>query len=714
MDLTGGLLIDTRAQLWIGCEPRPFDGQWTLTFRGERRDLSNANDGWFRVSGAVWANGLIAAPQAQLEVHGQRKTTWTSLAESVPQGSTSLLLAKEPQGWRPGDAIVLASTSPDDRESEEHVIQAVNGARLTLREATRHAHDGDWTGLGSRLNAEVGILSRNVKFTSSFDMQSCENAFRNYDEETKNSCFGGHAVFLRHSVVHVEGAEFDKMGQALAMGRYALHFHHAMDVPGSYLRSNSIRRGTNRCVTLHGSFRVLLEDNVCFQNRGHNLYLEDGIEWGNMFKRNLVVAPKDSATICTDNPRNLLLGGASGMWITNPNNSFVDNTVVGASFGAWFTFPARHTHVFSGEHRGESGDVFGTSKRHFSDPASGYGPDSWVMNQEQARTPVVAFNRNSFKGSQQTAITIDFRVYNSEDAQIPCSTNEDAYKCDNCQCPTCADTGHTFVWAPATFDTNVPPNQRQYQPKKQIFEDIVVAHTGDGRGETFTYWATGGLVSFERALFYNNLQGSSLGFTGECASGEAGLGNAGANVQFRNTLFMKGAAPFKYYDGGYNCQHCRWTDLESLVVMRPGSPGNVNGLLMTDSAPLGWLAEDETNPLYSWIWDSPQRSNLLPRGNSVPNLIDWSSRMIQNTWQSNAVNLVSTDGLAGTIRNGAFTQWVPNGQGAEDAAWGKGAIVASNPEFKQFYPCLDFLWCGDGRQCSQYTRGRDWPNAPWN
>lgn len=542
-------------------------------------------------------------------------------------------------------------------------------------------------------------------------MQACERAFGNYDENTKIACFGGQFVFLRNSVVHVENAEFDKMGQALAMGRYALHFHHAADVSGSYVRNNGIHRGTNRCITLHGSFRVLLEGNVCFQNRGHNLYLEDGIEWGNTIKSNLVVAPKDSATICTDDPRNMGLGGATGIWITNPNNSFIDNTVVGASFGAWFTFPQKHSHVFSGDHRGESGGIFGTSKRHFNDISSGYGPDSWIMHQEQPRTPVAAFNRNSFKSSQRIAITIDFHVYSSEDAQIPCFTNDDAYNCNDCQCPTCADVGHTFTWAPATFDTNVPPTQRQYQPLKQIFEDIVVAHTNNRRGDGFSYWATGGLVSFERALWYNNLVGSSLGFAGEC-SGHL-LGNGGANVQFSNALFMKGAAPFRYYDGGYNCQDCRWSDLDSLVVMRPGSPGNVNGLLLVRSAPLGWLDSDRTSPLYSWVWNSYQRDRLQDRSDTNPKLIDWSSRFIAGTWQSSAVNLVSIDGLAGTINNGRFTQWVPSGDLNLNQGWGKGAMINPSPEFKQFYPCSRFGWCGDGKRCDEYMDGRDFPNAPW-
>jgi len=471
------------------------------------------------------------------------------------------------------------------------------------------------------------------------------------------------------------------------------------------LRNNGIHRGTNRCIVLHGSFNALLQGNVCLDNRGHNIYLEDGIEWGNKIVGNLVVNPKRSATICTDNQ------GAAGLWITNPNNTFNDNVVVGAAFGAWFTFPTVDgSHPFSGEKRGQLGGSFGASEAYFNDPASGYGPDSWVVQQEQTRTPAAAFNRNSFKGNQQQGITIDFRVYDSDDPYIPCLQGS-AYS--KGECPTCASVGHTFTWGPAEYDVSLPPSQRRYTPVKQSFEDIVVARTVFSGPESFSVWATGGLVSLVRPIFFDNIGGSSLGFAGECAGGVA-FGIGGANLQFVNALFIRGPAPFKLYDGGYHCVDCRWAELDHLVTMRPGSPGNVNGLLMERSAPLGWVDSDVSDPLYSWVWNSG-RVQLPPRTSTIDTLIDWSQSNIQGAWQAEAVSFVTTDGFAGTALGGAFTQWISSGNAYANEGWGNGARINPSPNFRQFYPCGTFgQWCGDGQSCSAHTDGRDWPNAPWN
>lgn len=722
MDLSGGLLVGSNSELWIGCESTPFTGTWTLTFNGRREDLGNT-ERWLSVDYGdyglpprfeVWANALVASHGARLEIHGAPKTSWTRLREDAGVGATTLTLEEGPVGWAPGDEIVIAGTGVNGG-SERATVASVAGDAVTLQNGLTNFHEGSWPGRGARLNGEVGMLSHNVRFTSGFDLGACENAFggtglsARTDEQTKNSCFGGNVAFLQHSIVHVENAEFSKLGQALVMGRYSLHFHLAGDASGSYLRGNGIHHSNNRCIVLHGVFNAELEGNVCVDNRGHNLYLEDGIEVGNAVVGNLVVNPRSSATICTDKIG--AEGGAAGIWITNPNNTFTDNAVVGAAFGAWFTFPTvDDSHPFTGEKRGQLGGVFGASAAYFRDPLSGYGPAHWVVQQEQTRTPVAAFHRNTFKDSARMGITVDFRVHDSEDAYIPC-LDKAAYV--ESSCPTCANVGHTFSWGPATYDVSAPPAQREYQPAKQTFEDIIVAYTRSLYGEGFSYWATGGLVSFERSIFVDNQQGSSLGFTGECASGIA-FGRGGANVQFSKALFLNGPAPFKLYDGGYHCVDCRWVGLDHLVTMRPGSPGNVNGVLLERSAPLGWIGSDRDDPLLGWIWDS-NKVDIAPAAVEVANLVDWTSGFIQNSWQGEDVNLVSTDGLGGTVRGGAFTQWVRSGDPGANQGWGYGAIVNGAPSFKQFYPCMGnvYHWCGDGRSCEPHAYGRDVPGAPW-
>jgi hypothetical protein len=707
LDVSGGILVDENSELWAGCEAAPFTGSFTVTFSGSIENLENPDQRF-----GVWTNALIN--KGRLELHGLEKTSWAYLRESSGAGSTKLIMDREPVNWTPGDEVVIAQSGKDTREVERAVIASVSGDVVNLENGVQSSHDGYWTGRGSRLNAEVGILSRNIKLTSNVDYAACENAFGSiryensvgaYDN-TKRQCFGGQTTFLQHSVTHIEHVELEKMGQGLQMGRYAFHFHLAGDVNGSYLRSNSVHRSFSRCVTLHGVFNAVVDGNVCFDNRGHNMYLEDAIEAGNAITNNLIVNPKPSGTICTDrNP--------SGLWITNPNNTFIGNAVVGAHFGAWFTFPtADGAHPFSGEKRGQLGGVFGASQTHFLDASSGYGPDSWVLKQEQARTPSAGFNMNAFKCSQSSGITIDFRVYDSEDPHIPCFEGS-AY--GKGPCPTCANVGHTFSWAPMKFDTDVQPGQRWYQPVANVFEDIIIAHTatrGD-IGESFSFWATGGSVKFERPIFVDNSQGSSLGFTGECAAGTT-FGHGAYNAQWSHALFIKGAPPFKLYDGGYNCVDCRWAELESVVNMRPGSPGNVNGVLFERSAPLGWFDSDATDPLYKWVFDS-RRVEMQPRASSVDNMVDWSSRFLSGpngpTWQSADVNIMVSDGFGDALQTG-FLQLKYSGEPAVNNGWGKGAEVDATPKCRQFYPCNRGMWCGDGANCDRYVRCADIPNKP--
>jgi len=487
------------------------------------------------------------------------------------------------------------------------------------------------------------------------------------------------------------------------MGKYALHFHLAGDVRGSYLKHNGVHRSFSRCITLHASFNAVLEGNVCVDNRGHNIYLEDAIEFGNQIIGNLIVNPKVSGTICTDR-------SPTGLWITNPNNTFTGNAVVGAHFGAWFTFPTVDgAHPFSGEKRGQLGGIFGAAKTYFVDPASGFGPDSWVVQQEQARTPSAGFNSNSFKGCQSSGITIDFRVYDSMDPEIPCF---DGSPYSQGRCPTCASVGHTFTWGPMSFDMNVPPAERQYQPVANVWEDIIVAYTAQtgAHGESFSYWSTGGSVKFERPIFVDNDAGSSLGFTGECAAGVT-FGNAGAQAQWSNALFLTGSPPFKLYDGGYHCIDCRWASLASLVNMRPGSPGNVNGVLFERSAPLGWFDSDATDPLYTWVFES-SRVELQPRSETIINLVDWSSQfLVGPTWQSADVNIMVADGFGDALKIG-FLQLIYSGNQYANVGWGQGAMVEPNPKCRHFYPCNHGMWCGDGRSCEPFVRCADTPNRP--
>ena len=124
------------------------------------------------------------------------------------------------------------------------------------------------------------------------------------------------------------------------------HWHLVGDADGQYIRNSAIHDTYSRCVTVHGTNNLVVENNVTFNNVGHCFFLEDGIETGNKFVRNLGIMTKCHPTKpCI--PTNLAAEGSragqpagsvgqtngdglipsdntvSTFWVTNPSNDYI-------------------------------------------------------------------------------------------------------------------------------------------------------------------------------------------------------------------------------------------------------------------------------------------------------------------------------------------------------------------------------------------------------
>ena len=131
------------------------------------------------------------------------------------------------------------------------------------------------------------------------------------------------------------------------MGRYPMHFH-LMGESGSrsYLTDCSIHRSYYRAVSLHGTHRATLSQNVAYDITGHAFYLEDGVEERNRIEFNLAAhvhvigtPASSSGQQCedVDSSEDLLLPAdvtASGFYISNAHNDIVGN----AASGGWAGF----------------------------------------------------------------------------------------------------------------------------------------------------------------------------------------------------------------------------------------------------------------------------------------------------------------------------------------------------------------------------------------
>ncbi|MET0282788.1 MAG: G8 domain-containing protein [Steroidobacteraceae bacterium] len=334
-------------ELAIGSEASPHTRKATITLtdnvKGEEV-MAGMGDRGIMLSGGT------------LNLHGDRTNTWTRLARTAKAGSSSIEVLNA-AGWRVGDEIVLASTDFDPRQAERRTISAIRQNRITLDRKLDYMHFGKIT-FGVDERGEVGLLTRNIRIQASADAES--------------SFFGGHIMAMPTSRMYVEGVELNRMGQNLTLARYPIHWHLVGEGKGQYIRNAAIHDTYNRCVTLHGTNNLQVENNVAYNNVGHCFFMEDGIEHGNQFVRNLAIQTKCHTSKPCD-PTNLAPFGAAGgqnfktagqnskdvlipsdntvssFWITNPDNAYRDNVAAGSdAIGFWLAFPVNPTGQFEG------------------------------------------------------------------------------------------------------------------------------------------------------------------------------------------------------------------------------------------------------------------------------------------------------------------------------------------------------------------------------
>ena len=259
-------------ELEIGTEARPHTRKATITLTNNVKDedisgMGGTNDRSDR--GIMLMGGT-------LNLHGNRTNSWTKLSKTAEAGSNSIEVLNA-AGWRVGDEIVLASTDFDPRQAERRTISAIRGNAITLDKKLDFMHFGKIT-FDVDERGEVGMLTRNIRIQASADAEQ--------------SFYGGHVMAMGASKMFVEGVEFQRMGQNLTLARYPIHWHLIGDAKGQYIRNAAIHDTYNRCVTVHGTNFLRVENNVTYNTVGHCFFLEDGIEHGNEYVRNLAIQTK--------------------------------------------------------------------------------------------------------------------------------------------------------------------------------------------------------------------------------------------------------------------------------------------------------------------------------------------------------------------------------------------------------------------------------------
>jgi hypothetical protein len=244
----------------------------------------------------------------RMDFHGAPMSrSWVRLGSTAKVGDSAVTLAESVTGWRVGDRVIVTATqhtyAAKEAFTEERIITAIDGTKVTLDRPLKHEHSGDGDYRG-----EVANLSRNVVVESA-------------DPQGER----GHTMYHRHSAGAITYAEFRHLGKKGVLGRYALHFHLCGDtMRGSHVIGASIWDSHNRWLTIHGTNYLVVRDCVGYQSVGHGFFLEDGTEVFNVLDRNLAVGARRGKRL-PDQALPFDQNEGAGFWWANSLNTFTRN-----------------------------------------------------------------------------------------------------------------------------------------------------------------------------------------------------------------------------------------------------------------------------------------------------------------------------------------------------------------------------------------------------
>ncbi|MBI4380783.1 MAG: G8 domain-containing protein [candidate division NC10 bacterium] len=407
----------------------------TITFTGSRpssedhtKGIVVQKDGSLRLFGARGVPGgapdgvswthLSEAAGPQDKYGADTDMVKLNIGRPVPaNGATTLQLAKDVAAgagaWQDGDWIAIATTSFSPFETEFVQINApvskgAAGSTVTLKQSLKYYHfGGSDPGPPSSANfkagadknygvderAEVGLISRNIKLTAK--IESGDN----------NAHWGGEIRILNgFKEVSIQGVEIEKFGKA-QLGSYPIHFHLDGDVSGSkpLVNANSIHHSYNKCVTVHSTQNITIQNMVCARIVGHIFYQEIGDEEKVSYLNNLGLGAMShyfDINAPTDSIRTTLI---KNFWWTG---DYLTNDSTSPNFIGYDGFRVPNTDGQTNPTHGrctvflESGDgslrvqqdPLCTANQFYTEPPSGF----WIIN------PGTELSGNSIGGCQGT------------------------------------------------------------------------------------------------------------------------------------------------------------------------------------------------------------------------------------------------------------------------------------------------------------------------
>ncbi len=346
--------IQVSGALQIGSAAQPHLHRATITLSGA--PLATGNNGI--------ARGLNVQG-GRLELYGAvPQPLWTRLGDHASAGSSNLALSA-PANWRGGDTIAVGPSDFYGVAATERLVLSADaaGQRLSTRSplgAARWGRLQHVTSNGMSLTPEPGYSPPVAPAPTVLDERApVANLSRNIviqsaDDSHWRNGFGAHVMVMGlQSKIVIDGVEMRRMGQAGVLGRYPMHWHLLSYANGSFIgdavghaiRNSAIWQSANRCVVVHATNGVQVQNNICQDIAGHAFFLEDAVERRNVFEGNLALmirAPAPGKVIKAHEGAGQFQVGPSGFWLTNPDNTVRGNVAGDAQGnGFWLAFPRK-------------------------------------------------------------------------------------------------------------------------------------------------------------------------------------------------------------------------------------------------------------------------------------------------------------------------------------------------------------------------------------
>ena len=367
------ITIGSSGELRIGTSVAPYTNAATITLTGARSTHTERDDDTGLDNDGISRGLRVMSGGGKLVLHGDVPTYTTTKLNAHAAATATTLTTADSSGWQSGDVIAISKTDFYDVGDTESYVLGTNasGTTVTLPSGLVTPRWGvlqypvDAAVDASGLSLTPGTFTPPDPLTPTVldERATLINLSRNIviqgadDTDWSTNGFGAHVMVMgQTSTAQVQGVEFRRVGQRRAIGRYPFHWHMCSYDVGTgallgdlgtglgYIRDCAVWDSENRAITIHGTNGATVQRNNCFDIKGHAIFFEDGSERRNICDANVCMKIRDPGTdgrIKIHDTKNDFDTGASGIWMTNPDNEVTNNSCSDCDArGIWNAFSA--------------------------------------------------------------------------------------------------------------------------------------------------------------------------------------------------------------------------------------------------------------------------------------------------------------------------------------------------------------------------------------